>query len=256
MKKNLLRDSISIAHNLKRKTKIFLLQDKTYFECIEDSISISSNLNKSANKLYILLDTNMSNEYQTIFETINDWFIHISKEDLEKPEKLSHKLKFKLDLVNSKIYHNGNNKNLISLTMAIVLDNNTIITTIGNPRTYLLKDGSLRQISEDQTRGWISYQKGQITKEELKINSNNKLMNALGYAEVNFQKPDIKIISNDSYDTLLLFNSKITDLLSDDKIQVISKNTSKEYLADKIIDEAANINNNRKLSTIIYTKVK
>lgn len=244
------------------KTKRFLLNDNTNFKCCEDSISVVSNLNKNTNKLYILLDSNnaninISDEYRKILEIINNWFIYISEEKLENPEKLSQEIKFKLDAINSKIYNNGNNgnnDNLITLTMAIVLDNDTIITTIGNPRTYLLKDGNLKQISKDQTNGWILYEKGKITKEELQTNSNNELMNALGYPEVNFQKPDIKIISNTSYDTLLLFNSRITNILSDNKIQIISNNTPKEDLADKIINEAANIDSSKELATIIFTK--
>ena len=50
--------------------------------------------------------------------------------------------------------------------------------------------------------------------------------------------PDIKIIDNSEYDSLLLFSDGVTDLLSDNTIQIVNNNTPKEEIADMLVKKA------------------
>lgn len=182
-----------------------------------------------------------------VIDRIEEWFKNLDISNFYNPLHLSlklnefiYKLNFDLSFAYSK-YNFGVGTTGTTLTMAVVLMNETVIANIGDSRAYISKDCNLSQVTEDDSLVWKLYKVGKLTKEELKTRTdNNYITNFLGMSNFDFQGVDIKIIDNDCYDTMLLFTDGVTDLVSDEKIQFINNNTEKEKIVNKILDEAVN----------------
>lgn len=68
-----------------------------------------------------------------------------------------------------------------TLTAVMLVNNHLIVGQIGDSRAYLVKDGKLEQITEDQSYVGYLYRTGQIKKEEIATHpKRNLLTNAVG----------------------------------------------------------------------------
>lgn len=101
--------------------------------------------------------------------------------------------------VNSQIYleaeNNPDYKDMgTTLVMAIIHNDDMHVINVGDSRAYLIKYGTLEQITEDQTYVDYLYKTGKITKEEMKTSSERHiLMNALGtFPSVSFEYKHIQ----------------------------------------------------------------
>lgn len=127
-----------------------------------------------------------------------------------------------------------------TLTMALVLENQTVIANIGDSRTYKIKDDELVQLTKDDSEIWkFLYRngKGRYTKDELRFfRINNLVSKCLGSGFC--LKINTDIIDNNLYDGLLLMSDGITDIVSDKRIkELLDENDYNDFLIS-LINEA------------------
>ena len=131
-----------------------------------------------------------------------------------------------------------------TLTLALVLEEDTILVHLGDSRCYFYKNGEIRQITEDDSDVWLYYKYQHINKEWLRyFSTSNVIHNCIGIS-LNLCRPHIYIYPNSSYKTLLLTTDGITDLVTDAKLQRILRDNDIHTVSKKIIDEAILIDQN------------
>jgi protein phosphatase len=100
---------------------------------------------------------------------------------------------------------------------ALVKGNALTIGNVGDSRAYLLRDGKLRQITEDHSEVWQEVIAGNMTREEArKSRFRNRVTQGIGLrSEV---KPDVETLPLAEGDTVLLCSDGLSTEVSDDQI--------------------------------------
>jgi len=117
-----------------------------------------------------------------------------------------------------------------TLTAAWIDAGTCTIAQVGDSRAYLLRDGELQQLTEDQSVVAALVREGRITPEEAYGHPwRNRVLQALGHQEevvVEMLSVDLKL-----GDRILLASDGLTDVLSSSTIQaVLQQNTNGELL--------------------------
>ena len=154
----------------------------------------------------------------TAIDELKNWFNTLELSTLEDSNELITKLQEKIYNINCILYNIGyrNNKpnsTTTTLTIAMILKNNTIIASIGNSKAYILKDKNIHILTDN-------------------TNKNNKLGESSPY---DLYVNDIK---NTDYDKLLLLTDGVIYSLSDKIIEFIANTTNKEDIANEIVEAA------------------
>lgn len=177
-----------------------------------------------------------------VIKKLEEYFVNMPLSSFNRTNDVCRSLRDYLNQVNRELISRNERKcsdSGTTLTLAVVLKNKTIIYNVGDSRTYKSKDGNLCQVTDDHSPLWHLYKRGAITKEEFKVaRGNNAITQAFGSTMDHLDNPDIKIIDNSEYDSLLLFSDGVTDLLSDNTIQIVNNNTPKEEIADMLVKKA------------------
>lgn len=138
----------------------------------------------------------------------------------------------------------GKNRVGTTLTLALVLLEDTLIIHLGDSRCYFYKNGEIKQITEDDSDVWLYYKYQHIDKEWLRYFSmSNIIHNCIG---ISFDacRPRFYVFPNTRYQTLLLTTDGVTDLLTDSKLQYILRNENISNVSKKIIEEAVFVDQN------------
>ncbi len=128
-----------------------------------------------------------------------------------------------------------------TLTFAIVGENDTFIGNVGDSRTYIIKDGFLTQITKDDSEVWKDFYEcdDSFEKDDLRfLRNNNVLTNTI---DDYIQVPVILrtyLVSNSSYDGILLVSDGVTDILSDNKITRVLNETDEKDILNKLLYES------------------
>lgn len=111
-----------------------------------------------------------------------------------------------------------------TLTLLLIENNNYFVGHIGDSRAYLIRDGSLIQITEDHSYVEELVKLGRITQEEARIHpQKNIITRALGIDEdIEVDIFTGKVLKNDVY---LLCTDGLTNMLTDDLILKEFKNS-------------------------------
>lgn len=171
------------------------------------------------------------------------WFKSLSLKDLKNMNYLEKSLNKVVTSINLTLQTKIKETKMemgTTLSCAIVTNKKTLIGNIGDSRCYLLKDSNLEQITEDDSLAYYWYKQNYLltTKDDIRFyKHNNQIFQGLGITDVELRT---KVIDNNSYDKLLLLTDGVTDCLSDDRIKLIANTTRKEYILNRLIDEAVN----------------
>ena len=171
------------------------------------------------------------------------WFKSLSLKDLKNMNYLEKSLNKVVTSINLTLQTKIKETKMemgTTLCCAIVTNKKTLIGNIGDSRCYLLKDSNLEQITEDDSLAYYWYKQNYLltTKDDIRFyKHNNQIFQGLGITDVELRT---KVIDNNSYDKLLLLTDGVTDCLSDDRIKLIANTTRKEYILNRLIDEAVN----------------
>jgi len=104
-----------------------------------------------------------------------------------------------------------------TLTALVFRNNHYCIAHVGDSRAYLLRDGSLDQLTEDHSHVWPLYEKGILRKSELPMHPcKNLITRAVGthpQVSVDIEQGDVR-----EEDVYLLCSDGLTDTMTDESI--------------------------------------
>ncbi len=125
-----------------------------------------------------------------------------------------------------------------TLVGVICTDKTATIVNVGDSRCYLLNDSGFKQVTEDHSLVNELVRSGQISKEDAAHHPRkNVILRALGTE--NSVDVDIKTISFEEGDRLLLCSDGLSDKLSETEIEtIITGNDSLDHIADTFIQKA------------------
>jgi len=123
-----------------------------------------------------------------------------------------------------------------TLTAAVIQGDVAHLVHVGDSRAYLLRAGSLRQLTDDHTLVNRMVKAGEITPAEAEVHPNrNVLVRALGTeADVPLDERDVGLLDGDR---LLLCSDGLTGMLTEDQIQAILASTqgAPQEAADRLV---------------------
>ena len=125
-----------------------------------------------------------------------------------------------------------------TLTAAQIDGASALIAHVGDSRAYLLRDGSLRQLTTDHTLVARMVKSGEITEAEAEVHPHkNVLTRALGTdEEVEVDEDSIALVDGDR---LLLCSDGLTGMVTEDQIQAILENSDQpQQAADRLVKAA------------------
>lgn len=130
-----------------------------------------------------------------------------------------------------------------STVSSVLIQGDTLFyTNLGDSRIYLLRDGTLTQITKDHTEGQSMVDAGVLTAEQLKTHpSRNKLNRHLGIfpEEMVLECPIYDDIPLQAGDKLLLCSDGVFGVLDNEAMaSILSERTSAEERALKLVDAA------------------
>lgn len=164
-----------------------------------------------------------------------------------------------LRLVNQKIYDLSYNEPehkgmATTLVMICIKDGKAYLVNVGDSRAYIVRNGSMSQITEDHTYVNELLKNGTITKEEAAVHpQKNMIMRALGGEKDIF--PDFYQIEIQSKDTFILCTDGLYSEVSDDEIcQLAHAATTMSSLSSKLV-KIANENGGNDNITVVCLKI-
>lgn len=169
------------------------------------------------------------------------WFERLDPKYFGDLDKLSAKLDRELRHINRALNSKNDGRGTTFLC-GIVGKKETLIVSIGDSRAYITKDNNLHQISRDDSVVQDYYEMGIIrTKDDMRFHKKaNCITQCLGMDDKSL-RINSSIISNSSYDSLILVSDGVSDCLSDSQIMAITTKTSREKIANALV-EASNKN--------------
>ena len=172
------------------------------------------------------------------------WFESLSPDYFNKPEDLQRLFNQKIEQINDFIFRKYNDEDNIragaTFTGAIVTQNKTIVTQIGDSRAYIIKNGGLLKrdsislITKDETYTWPHddefkrLSSDQIDRKKLEdikfAYGGNNIARCIGDEHIKASSQSFTM-PNESYDKLLLMSDGASDLLSFEGIKIICRKT-------------------------------
>ncbi len=125
-----------------------------------------------------------------------------------------------------------------TLTAALVDGDGLHLAHVGDSRAYLLRAGSLRQLTDDHTLVNRMVKAGEITREEAAVHPHrNVVTRALGTeAEIPVDEQSVALLEGDR---VLLCSDGLTGMVTEDQIQAIMESTDDaQEAADRLIRAA------------------
>ncbi|AFL95917.1 putative Serine/threonine protein phosphatase [Thermococcus cleftensis] len=143
-----------------------------------------------------------------------------------------------------------------TLTAAIVRGNEATIANIGDSRTYLIRpDGSIKRLTKDHSLVQELIDKGEITPEEARKHpQKNVITKALGISQtINIDRNDIKKVSLQKGDHLLLCSDGLSDALPDSEIaRTVLAAPSLEEAVKILVEKAYGYGSDDNITVVLY----
>ena len=218
----------------------------------EDSVLIMTHPDNPDFKLLVVSDGMGSVELgekasQYACQELAKWFQTLPKDYFYYPLELQTALNQKIVSISNEIYteYNQDYRSIRSgatLSTAIVTEDNTIISNVGDSRVYSVSRGKLQLLTKDESIVWpLGKKPSEVSPkvlDDLRFDKeNNKILRCLG-EKMSENRIQTLITPNTSYDRLLLMTDGVTDLLSQDKIRILSTISSREEVTKLLVEEA------------------
>lgn len=134
--------------------------------------------------------------------------------------------------VSGEVYKDGQERGAkyqgTTLAMVALRRDQAHVYNVGDSRVYLLREGKLEQLSQDHSEVFRMYQAGQITKEQARTHPRgNVITQFIGMAQDQTQEDFVysRRLSLKKGDRLLLCSDGISDLMDDDELRQILKDS-------------------------------
>jgi serine/threonine protein phosphatase PrpC len=126
-----------------------------------------------------------------------------------------------------------------TVTAAALVDDHLFLAQVGDSRGYILRDGTLVQVTRDQSLVNQLIEAGQLTEEEAEtFEHNNIILQALGTAET--VQVDLTFAELRRGDILMLCSDGLSGMVRNDEIREVLKGTPDPLEACKTLTERAN----------------
>ncbi len=138
-------------------------------------------------------------------------------------------------------------------TVAALLDDRLFVAQVGDSRAYILRKGSLVQVTRDQSLVNQLIEAGQLTEEEAEtFEHNNIILQALGTADT--VQVDLTYVDLRKDDTLLLCSDGLSGMIRNDEIREILTTVPDPLEACKVLTERANLAGGHDNITVIVAR--
>ena len=138
-----------------------------------------------------------------------------------------------------------------TIDICLIYNNRVYISHIGDSRVYRIRNGTIRQLTQDHSYVQTLVKQGTITKAEAATHpKKNVLMKALGCNA--FVEPDMMIRGFQKGDTLLLCSDGLTNMVDQDEI--LNRVINNFEIAPKELVDSANQNGGIDNITVITIK--
>jgi PPM family protein phosphatase len=142
-----------------------------------------------------------------------------------------------------------------TLTAALVDGASASIAHVGDSRAYLLREGTLRQLTTDHTLVARMVKSGEISEAEADVHPHkNVLTRALGTDEdVEVDEDTVALLDGDQ---LLLCSDGLTGMVTEDQIQAILENSEQpQQAADRLVKAANRAGGIDNISVVVLAAV-
>jgi len=138
-------------------------------------------------------------------------------------------------------------------TIAALLDTRLFVAQVGDSRAYILRNGSLVQVTRDQSLVNQLIEAGQLTEEEAEtFEHNNIILQALGTADT--VQVDLTYVDLRKNDALLLCSDGLSGMIRADEIREILNTVPDPLEACKVLTERANLAGGHDNITVIVAR--
>lgn len=176
----------------------------------------------------------------------------------EKPNEIEEWLLNTIQEINKSIYEYAQNNQECegmgtTLVIVVHIDEFLTVAHIGDSRCYLLNQHKLKQVTEDHSLVNALVQSGQISRDDAKHHPRkNVVLRALG-SELQVDA-DIKTISIDENEKILLATDGLTDKILDEELfEIINKHDDIHLACQELIDLANNRGGEDNISLILLS---
>ena len=138
-----------------------------------------------------------------------------------------------------------------TLTLAVVIGQQTYFAHVGDSRAYIYHEGVLKQITQDHSVVARMVEVGQLTQEEASTHQNrNVLYRAIGQTNILEVETYLHPLQSHSY--LLLCSDGLWNLVSDEEVShILALDSSLDDRVDKLIDMANDKGGDDNISVIL-----
>lgn len=125
-----------------------------------------------------------------------------------------------------------------TLTAAVRQGDSLVLAHVGDSRAYLLRDGALRQITEDHSLVAEMVRQGRLTLEQAMVHPHRSVITrALGTEEG--VEPDVTTVSLEVGDRLVLCSDGVSGLVPEDRLrQILAGGEEPQATAHELVKEA------------------
>lgn len=140
-----------------------------------------------------------------------------------------------------------------TVTAAALVDDYLFLAQVGDSRGYILRSGTLVQVTRDQSLVNQLIEAGQLTEEEAEtFEHNNIILQALGTAET--VQVDLTFVELRRGDILMMCSDGLSGMVRNDEIREVLKSTSDPLEACKTLTERANLAGGHDNITVIVAQ--
>ena len=140
-----------------------------------------------------------------------------------------------------------------TVTAAALVDDHLFLAQVGDSRGYILRNGTLVQVTRDQSLVNQLIEAGQLTEEEAEtFEHNNIILQALGTAET--VQVDLTYVELRRGDILMMCSDGLSGMVRNDEIREVLKSTSDPLEACKTLTERANLAGGHDNITVIVAQ--
>ena len=184
-------------------------------------------------------------------KTLSEWFLQAPLAMYYQPLEVQDNLNSQIESISGDIYQKYNLpynkiKAGTTLSIAIITENETILSTIGDSRAYITGPDGFRLITQDETIAWPARRNLLTVKEseldDMKFNVDSNIITRCIGEPILRSNIQTLMLPNEAYDRLVICTDGVTDLLSQEKIRFISENSPRNEITNQLVNEAMTYN--------------
>lgn len=207
------------------------------------SVIISNHPDLKDFKIIAVADGDASKEHggnssSYVLKSLLEWFENLDYNYFDNIQKLKPILENALKTINYEL-NTFENKTATSVAIAIIGNYNSLISTIGNTRVYLVKNNKVSYETKDDSYVESLCDKGLADPKTKRFHKAfNFNIHELGTIKDNkIYSKNTKVVDN-NYEKILILSNGVTRLLDNNKIEKILLNTKENQVVDRLVEVA------------------